>query len=339
MGRKGGFCSGAVLFGVTLLLITGWMLYPRERMFRGKPERAWMQNVAYWGDDQQTKLWRSFGPEGVRALARALEADNGPMKRTYRKFYRKFAYRLPRGVSRLLPSPDDKGYETRMKAASLLGQLGKDAEPALPALKRALRDLDGVRMIATSCFKPFLEEMSLAEERKLLPEFMRGIGDSNSGIRNNTAIVLKHFREDAAVVAPALVKALQDSHPQVRVLAAGALDTVDPTAAVKAHATAVVCEVLKNPDDQVAYTAASLLGEMRREPEVAVPALAAGLQSTNSLVASSCAYALARYGREGTAAVPALLQAITNGPANLRGTAHQTLKKIDPVAAGQISAK
>ena len=60
----------------------------------------------------------------------------------------------------------------------------------------------------------------------------------------------------------------------------------------------IVIEILKNPDDQVAYQAAQLLGEMGVEPALAVPALTQAAQSTNALVASTAKRALAQFQEE-----------------------------------------
>ncbi len=56
-------------------------------------------------------------------------------------------------------------------------------------------------------------------------------------------------------------------------MAAKALVHVNPDEAIGAGVILVVIDVLKNPDVQVAWQAAQLLGEMRKQPELAVPAL------------------------------------------------------------------
>ena len=76
---------------------------------------------------------------------------------------------------------------------------------------------------------------------------------------------------------------------------AKALARVDLEAGIKAGIVPVVVEILKNPDDQVAYQAAELLGEMGAQPELAVPALTEAAQSTNTLVASTAKRAVMRF--------------------------------------------
>jgi HEAT repeat protein len=72
----------------------------------------------------------------------------------------------------------------------------------------------------------------------------------------------------------------------------------------------VVIEILRNPDDQVAWQAAHLLGELEAEPALAVPALAEAVQGTNALLASAAAWALGRFGEQARPSIPALRKAL-----------------------------
>jgi HEAT repeat protein len=98
-----------------------------------------------------------------------------------------------------------------------------------------------VRQIAITFFTSGEDEHSLLNQmrprakRDLLPEFVRAMQDANWGVRNNAAIALRYYPEEAQVVVPVLVKALQDPDLRVRRLAAEALRRVDPAAAAKAE--------------------------------------------------------------------------------------------------------
>src|SRR5687768_3223933 len=107
------FALAAVLAAV-LFLVWFFFMPARDRMFHGKPESEWLTNIVYdvqLSDSEnkaQVQRWVDFGPEGLRVLERGLEPGRGYR---YRKFYRRYAYKLPRFIVRLLPSPPaDKSY-------------------------------------------------------------------------------------------------------------------------------------------------------------------------------------------------------------------------------------
>jgi HEAT repeat protein len=214
--------------------------------------------------------------------------------------------------------------------------MGKEAKLATPAVARALKyEDDGVRQIAISFFTSpenedaLLTQMDKKEKRKLLPDFIHAVEDnSNSGLRNNAALALRYYPEQRQIVVPVLVKALQDPVPQVRLLAAEALNRVDPDAAEKAGAIIVVTEVLKDPNDQVAYRAAQMLPDFRRQPDLAVAALIESLQSTNTLVACSAIWSLQRFKNHADTIIPALKKAAQRDD-TVGGLAKRTLKPLE----------
>jgi hypothetical protein len=228
-----------------LLLAGGsivWLVVrPRDPLFHGKPESYWIEHLSY-RDEEQVKQWREFGSDGVDVLVRALYGASRPTDRVYRSVYRNMARILPRGVMRLLPAPrTDLTRSTRMNVIDLLSRLSKDAKQATPVMARALRDEDhSVRQIAITFFTSgedencLLNQMEPGAKRDVLPEFIRAMQDPNEGLRNNAAIALRYYPEEAKVVVPILTKALQDPAPKVRQLAADALKKIDHEAGAKA---------------------------------------------------------------------------------------------------------
>ena len=75
-------------------------------------------------------------------------------------------------------------------------------------------------------------------------------------------------------------------------LAAEALNRVDPERARKAGTTALLAVIAKHPNDQVAHRAVAGLGRKGSDPVVAIPALIEALRSTNTLVACDAVWAL-----------------------------------------------
>src|SRR5438128_835943 len=317
-----------LVIGVFVVILGGlaWLFVPQvDLLFHGKPESEWIKSISYGvsiseaENQEQVKRWRDFGPDGVRVLARAVDKANHPRQRTYRKVYRRVSAMLPGFLVRLLPAPEPlvtAGPPTN--AIDLLSSLGKDAELAAPAVARALKSEDiGVRQSAISFFTSpvnedaLLNRMKQKEKRRLLSDFIRAVEDkgANWGLRNNAALALKYYPEQAQTVAPVLIKALQDPSPWVRQCAAESLYRVAPDLMSKSGVVPIVIGVLKDPDDQIAWRAAFLLGEMRAQPALAVPALIESLENTNSLVASTAVQALVRFKEYREMIVPALEKA------------------------------
>jgi hypothetical protein len=274
-------------------------LASRERVFRGKPESEWIKNLKYW-DDPQVAEWRSYGEEGVQVLIRGLQRAYRPRERLYRNCYRP----LPPLLQRFLPNPkQDSTRVRRMCLVSLLASLGTNALSATPVMIWTAREdeSDTVRQGAISYFnsteddKSILNRLPRNQKDALLPALIRSVQDpGNWGLRNNAALSLQWYPERRDIVAPVLLGALKDPQPQVRLLAAEALNRVAPDIARKAGATSVLVAIAKNPDGQIAYRAVAGLGHAGSDPILAVPALVECLQSTNTLVAFQAVCVLAR---------------------------------------------
>lgn len=303
---------------VVVFLVT---IQPRDPLFRGKPEKEWIKNLAY-NDSSQVNQWREFGPDGVRVLIRAL-------KETYNN----------------ASKSNDMTHQTRMRLVDLLSSLGKDALEAAPVMAKALKDkTPGVRMNALSFFIDEEEDAFLhlpkETKRKLLPEFIRAIEDPlKPGLRNNAALALRYYPEQREIVTPVLVKALGDPVPKIRLLAAAALHRVAPDTLSEKGVVPVVIEVLKDPDGQVAYQAALLLGKIGKEPSLAVPALLKSVQGSNGLVASMAAHALGNFPDEVDVIVPVLLRVYqdTNSVVSRRASV-DALKQLAPEALAKVKS-
>ena len=339
-----------ILFVVPLVVLLAgltWLLMPApDPLFHGKPESEWIKGIANGlslsESESQEQRWRDFGPDGVRVLARAVDRADRPVQRTYRRVYRRLSAMLPGFLVRLLPSPGlvlTAGPPSNV--IDLLSRLGLDAKPAAPAVARALKsDDDGVRQIAISFFTlpengdALLNQLPGKQKKKLLADFIRAFEDrsANWGLRNNAVIALKYYPEQAQVVAPILVKALQDPIPQVRMCAAESLNRVAPDMVRKARVVPIVIGVLRDPDDQIAWRAALLLGEMQKEPTLAVPALIESLENTNWLVASTAAQALLRFEEQAGMIIPGLEKAAKRNDI-AGGWAKSGLKQLESEAA------
>jgi hypothetical protein len=306
----------------------------QDRIFRGKPESVWIKNLKYW-DEEQVKEWRGYGPEGVQVLIRGLQRANRPGERLYRQIYR----HSPGFLKRWAPYPSqDSSRATRMCVADVLSRLGTDAKAAIPIMKWTLihDEADSVRQIAIGFFnstedeKCFFNQMRPEERANLLPALLRDVKDGvNWGLRNNAVLALKWFPEERERVVPALTNALHDAQPQVALVATESLNHIAPGMATNIGAVPILAQILKSPDDQIAHRAADLLGELKADPSVSVPALIEGMNSTNQLVSVQSTLALLKFDRPDDVIVPALETAMTRStfPAWLTNQVRQRIER------------
>ncbi|HWW01353.1 MAG TPA: HEAT repeat domain-containing protein [Candidatus Acidoferrum sp.] len=294
-----------VQLAIAILLLAvvcgvGWqVLRPQSRLIHGKTEAAWIKSLDYDGDSAETERWRALGPQGIQMLVHALNAGNGPWESRYARVWPT----LRPVLRRWLPTPVNS-YPTRMCAVRMLNRLGTDAKSAFPAMVQALRRerTDGVRMSILGCFnfeKDILRGMN-KEKAELLPELIGAMQSRDWGVRNNAALALGNY-PDRAEVVPVLLKALNDPAVNVRSVASLALYQAAPQACAKPEVVKVVIGILKDPNDQIAYQAAELLGNIGKEASSAVPALLETVQGTNRLTATFAARALKQIDPEAAA--------------------------------------
>ncbi len=311
--------KGAAASGSTLILVKGamnLMAWTKAKMAIVAAsglivatgvavESEWIKNIVYSGDSNQTKLWHSRGSKGIQTLFRVLES----------------------------PTND---HDTRMRAASVLGQLGneyndKSAIPELINLLKNEKD-DSVRALELSYFEIPIQNMDEKDKDALFPELIPALQSVDISVRNNALVALQYYPNQAQIVVPLLVKSLQDSNPRVRLTAVKALNKIDPQTAATSKCVAVLVGCMTAPPGRtpgVANAAVMMLGELHREPDLAVPALIQGLQSENAFVRQNSAYALSCFGAEAKPAVTALLKALEDSDANVRHQAGAALKRIN----------
>jgi HEAT repeat protein len=267
-------------------------------------------------------------------LARSL--DGNGLSRTYHKAYRRFGHKLPSSILSGLPKPTDP-TTTRMKALSLLIRLRPESKLAEPSIARAMSDDHPfVRQLAVGWYETGLPNMNAEERKARLPDFLRLAQDNNHWVRNNAATALAFYREEAQTVAPVLVKVLPEPDPRIQITIAKALVHVAPSAAVRAGVVPIVIQILKNPDGQVAYGAAELLGELQAEPALSVPALLEGLEASEREVAIASFRALTKFKEQADAIVPALKKASQRK--DIPSWVKSELAQIDP-SAGKTGTK
>jgi hypothetical protein len=324
--------------GLLVIAFAGLLLAifrARERTFRGKPESWWFTNITYFAQDDEVKQWRSYGPDGVNVLIRALEKGNAQLERTWANVWP----RIPWRVRQKLPAPADFG-SIRMRAASMLERLGPDAKAAVPALLHNLQveRQDGVRQVVLACFET-PPQLSEKETKQLFQEFVRATQSRDSGVRNNAIVALRPYTNRLDVVMPIMLQALHDPDASVRLTTAKMLNEIDHQAALKAGVTQITVNCLTNLNP-LAYSptrndAVLFLGELHIDAGISVPALVEALRDPDYYVRGNAAWSLERFGAQAKAAIPALLKTLADPDIYVRKHATNALKTIDSEALAE----
>jgi HEAT repeat protein len=295
----------AIVVASGLILATGVSVVVVEKtgLVQGKTESEWIKSIVYFGDSNQTKLWHSLGPKGIKMLTRALKS----------------------------PTND---HPTRMCAASLLNQLGNDAKSAIPELINLLKTEkdDSVRAIELGYFEGIIQGMEEKEKAALFPELLRAMQSEDAGVRNNALVLLQFYPNQTDTVVPLMVKSLQDSNPQVRLMTVKTLNKVDPQNPAKSEFVQVLVGCVTGPPNgfpQAVNDAAIMLGSLHREPNLSVPALIQSLQSADPYIRQNSAAALGRFGGEAKPAIVALQRALEDSDTNVSRQAAAALKRIN----------
>jgi HEAT repeat protein len=178
--------------------------------------------------------FKRFGPrhrpEAVSALSDAMLTDRDDLVRTHAALALAGVAFDDRAAARpavpaLARALGDKA--ARVNAALALANLGRDANPAVPDVVRALTDGRDRRSLLN-----VLEVVDLGPEAAdgvpALAECLKG---TDRGERRDAARVLGRIGRAAEAAVPALREALWDPDAEVAKAAAWALGRVDPTAA------------------------------------------------------------------------------------------------------------
>ena len=299
--------AGLILAGGASVVVVNKVSTERQQL-----EDRWIKSIAYFGDDKQLNLWRSRGQRGVRALVQAVES----------------------------PVYD---HSTRMGAASVLIQLADepkkaDVSSAVPDIIRQLKveKDDSVRGLELSFFEIPIQTMSEKDKADLLPELIHSLQSNDSSVRNNALVALQYYAGQKETVVPLIVNSLQDPISGVRLMAVRALNQIDPQNPASSNLVTILANCVLGPTGDMPGTpneAVVFLGELHRDPDVAVPVLIQSLQSNDIYVRRNSAAALARFGGQAKSAVPALTNALKDPDRNVRSWARTALARINANAS------
>jgi HEAT repeat protein len=366
------------------LLLIGW--FTGQASFAGKPTSYWSRAIreedgeAKWllsqGEPEAVpvlcELLRDDEPEvrqevamilsgmtpappaALAALQRALEEETD---RTAFLFESQVLVRLDQGAAptawanalRRNPSP-----KHRQMAADYLKDLGKQGQPAVPALREALNDPDAlVRVSAVTALvdiegpsadlvAPLRQLVQVAEPRtcpmairllaRLGPlansasvDLVGALRNSDEKVRSEAAAALGKVAPENPMTVTALGRALKDDNGYVRTAAIQAL------AAIGEPAKEVLPALIDALGDRATRnSAARTLGILKASAAPAVPALQRLLHDPDAWFSVQVAKSLWQISHDRDATVPVIRPLLQEPDVSLRLHAAEALWRIDP---------
>jgi HEAT repeat protein len=271
-----------------------------------------------------TSLGTRYWDKAVEELVRIGEPAVGPLIAALRPEVQLISARACLALARIGTSQavdavfkalDEGSSGVRSEAAGALRYIGSDR-----AVERLL-DLVGkdgdyrVRMSAAGA-------LGMMGSGKSIDVLAAALNDSNQYVRSEAAASLGKLRSEKSV--DPLLRASRDDSSLVRQAARDALVKIGSPAAP------AIARTLRDPDPQVRWTAALMLGKIASEQ--AVPALIEALSDAHWMVGNEAAVALARIRSERSVA---LLKALLQGQnANLSAVATWVLAEIQTPRPG-----
>lgn len=262
-----------------------------------------LANCDYEVRDQAALTLKQLGPESVPYLIRALGRHETIWSRTRAKL--PFWRSAPRNLA-----------STRERAAEQLALIAPQDERAVRALVLALRDENQEVQRALRKIGP-IDHLSAALRHR------------DVRIRRGAAEVLGDLGPRASDAVPALVKALSDKRPVVRVRAAQALGSIAAASGIEPLTAA-----LNDPSPSVRSAATESLGRMRAKSSLL--ALRQKLSDPEPSVRVKAAQAIWRVDCDAALVVPVLIRALRDRTAG--GDAKFVLGEIGPAAQDAVPA-
>jgi HEAT repeat protein len=229
-------------------------------------------------------------------------------------------------LAKALKHPD---VSRRVRAASLLRQIGVDARAAVPALLEALKDPnEEVRKSVADA----LDQIGVVAQSQV-PAILEALKENNLAIRESLLGVLKQMGPEAESAIPALIAALKDPEKPVRKKAATVLAQMGPVARAAVPALA---ETLKDSSPEVRAEAAATLAKIGPAALPALAALGEALKDTFQDTRLNALKAIAAIGPEAKPLVPALDKALKDRDLETRIHALLAVGAIGPDAQETI---
>jgi RNA polymerase sigma factor (sigma-70 family) len=265
--------------------------------FQGKPIDYWLQ------------MFKDRDPEYRKKAIDALTAIGTEDKRV-----------LPVLIKAL------KDRYISREAAHALGNIGKDAVPALlPLLKGKDNELREMAALALSDIGP--------EAKETIPALIECLEDEDQILRGWAAAALGRMAPESKAAIPPLIKLL-DKDDLGRGRGMSMSTTIDALSRFREQAVPALSEALKDPSEKIRAGAAGCLAMIGKPAKGAVPGLILALRDKHPLVQETAHLALIAIEDD---AVPALVEAMKDKDPEIRAATAMVLGQMASPHMGPIS--
>jgi len=227
-------------------------------------------------------------------------------------------------VSRLTKALASNDKATCLQAADALGDLGHEAQTAVPALVQALNRED-----SEICWHVCRALGTIgAEDEATAKALAKALTNKDPNVRAYAAFALGRMGKAAAPAADALLKAAFDAEPLVRRAAGRAVRAIDLP---QEKTLPVILKILEESDPSVIMPALRTLAEQGKE---VVPRLRSALKHDRA-----CYWAcivLAEIGPDAAEAVPDLQEVLDHPDPDVQMQALLALGEIGPASAPAV---
>jgi HEAT repeat protein len=254
--------GGVGVLGGIVLVTWG----PEVRSYHGKSIKAWALQLGASPRSraEATEAFKALGTNAVPGLVRLLQTRDS----LWRQATWRLAPRLPAKARQAIIQNMRAAVMIRTAAARSLRVIGPEAQAAVPALARALREDEAqLRWEAAGALG--------AIGGPARAELVAALTNKDPNVRRAAAYGLGESIPPEPATVEALLRALGDQEVSVRAMAASSVS------ALGTNALAWVMESFRRGDVQARQSAARAFGALRSARDVTVPALVEMSQDKN----------------------------------------------------------
>ncbi len=255
-----------------------------------------LQRMADGNDTELMSAIAAIGPDAAEPLFAALRDARPAVREVAAAAVRQIESLPPDAIGRLIAALGDEQPGVRASVTLTLAQFGPQAEQAIGKVVTLCDDANpAVRAAAVTCLATISDKPAAH-----LTRFEKSLTDPDAEVRVAAARAIAEVGPAAAATAPALAAAASDAEGRVRQAAIRGIGRIGPAAAETA-ATAVV-EALADELPDVRINAATAVGQLELPSERTLDRLVATLADPDPAVTLAGLATIAGYGPDAAAA-------------------------------------
>ncbi|HEX7448794.1 MAG TPA: HEAT repeat domain-containing protein [Pirellulales bacterium] len=219
----------------------------------------------------------------------------------------------------------DKTVGVRYAAAYALGQIGGSDQQSRAALLTAMDGDDAFLQVVAAWAVAGAARGDKPLQEKATKLILAGLKSDNVDLRRAAARAFAEINPPPEVVAPVLLKAIQDDDPSVIGNAVDALASLGPR---------IVPRVVNNGlnNKELRLYALRVLARIGPDAKEAAPALIEALKDAEGEYRREVQFVLGLFGADSAAAVPELMKSLVSDDEHIRNSAIYALGKIGAAA-------